>query len=86
MLIFSKLVCPPLKNHIVFTEVNIISELVPHDIFLHIQYYFVEISVHDQLNPDVLRDMRCDEAYDVFGREARQECLSHGMTIVIFTV
>ena len=59
--------------------------LVLPDIFLFIQYYFVKIPVHDQLNPDVLRDMKNDETY-VFDSEVCQECFSLGMAIVIFIV
>ena len=47
---------------------------------------FVEMPVHNQLNPNVLRDMRNDEAYDVFDLEVRHECLSLSMAMIIFIV
>ena len=85
--ISSKLGCPLLDDHIVFTGVTVFFSdyLVLPDIFLFIQYYFVKIPVHDQLNPDVLRDMKNDETY-VFDSEVCQECFSLGMAIVIFIV
>ena len=56
-----------------------------HDIFLHIQNYFVEIPVHDLLNPDVLTN-EIDEAYEAFDSEVCHECLSLGTAMVIFIV
>ena len=66
------------RSHCFYWGKYFFSDLVLHDISLHIQYNFVEILVHDQLNPDVLRDIRHDEAYDAFDSEVRHEYLSLG--------
>ena len=80
------MVCPLLDNHTVFTGLNAFSDLVLHDINLHIQYYIEKILVHGQLNPDQLRVMRNDEASDAFDSKVCHEWLSFGMAIITFTV
>ena len=38
------------------------------------------------MNPDVLEDMRDNEAYDAYDSEVCQECMSHGMATDIYCV
>ena len=54
MNIHSKLVCPSLDDHVVFTGLNVFAYFVLHNIILH-------ILVHDQLKHDVFKDVRNNE-------------------------
>ena len=56
MSIHSKLVCPSLDDHIVFTGLNVFAYFVLHNILLH-------IPVRDQLKHDVFKDVRNNERH-----------------------